>query len=332
MATRKHKGLGRGLDSLIPVQETRPDENKEENIGGGDHSPGVAADHQAGEHAVSAQTVRTIPAGPVKEGNIDGLGIVKMVRIARIEPDRRQPRKNFDKDKLVELADSIRENGLIEPLTVQDDGTHYTLINGERRWRAAKLAGLKEIPCIIKNYDETQKVIISLIDNVQREDLNPIEEAEAYQRLIEEFHMKQEDVAKRVSKDRSTITNLLRLLKLCDEVRYMVAAGQLSMGQARALVPVEDEELQKSLAQKIVAEGMSVREVERLVKSLGKSKTQRKKEQDEALAAIYRDVAEKMNQALGMKVDIKSKGKKGGSLMIQFSSQDELEQLMDKLM
>ena len=245
--------------------------------------------------ATSAKPVEAADK-PASGAEIKGVGTVRLVRVSKIEPDRNQPRKKFNKDSLEELARSIKEHGLIEPLTVQDNGTHYSIINGERRWRACKIAGIREVPVIIKNYDDTQKVVISLIDNLQREDLNPIEEAEAYQRLIDEFQLRQEEVAQKVSK-----------------------------------LPVTDPQQQKALADRIVAENLSVREVERLVKNLGKSKPQ-KKPDDPALEAIYQDIETRLNQSLGMKVAISHKNKNGGKLEIQFTSNDDLEKLMSRLM
>lgn len=310
-AAKKHRGLGRGLDALIPAAE--PEEKNDNTLEDvlSDGANGSSADHAESDS---------------RENN----GI-RNVRITLVEPDRSQPRKKFDKDKLQSLADSIKSKGLLEPILVREKGNRYEIIAGERRWRACKLAGLKEIPVIVKNYDDLERVEVSLIENIQREDLNPIEEAKAYQRLIDEFHLKQDDIAEKVSKDRSSIANSMRLLKLSEEVQNRVAAGALSMGQARALIPVEDETKQIELADKIAAENLSVREVERLVRNLSKE-TRPKKEKDPSLEAIYRDIESKMNSSLGMKVAIKSKGKKSGNLEISFSSQEDLEKLMDKLM
>lgn len=347
MAGKKHRGLGRGLDALIPMAKEKTEDSsaaKPEDgaVASGTTESGNATNEQinpavgkktAGSALSAAAPVKPAEAAdkPASGAEIKGVGTVRLVRVSKIEPDRNQPRKNFNKESLEELAQSIKEHGLIEPLTVQDNGTHYSIINGERRWRACKIAGIREVPVIIKNYDDTQKVVISLIDNLQREDLNPIEEAEAYQRLIDEFQLRQEEVAQKVSKNRSTITNALRLLKLSGDVRDMVAQGILSMGQARALLPVMDPQQQKSLADRIVAENLSVREVERLVKNLGKSKPQ-KKPDDPALEAIYQDIETKLNQSLGMKVAISHKSKNGGRLEIQFTSNDDLEKLMSRLM
>lgn len=347
MAGKKHRGLGRGLDALIPMAKEKTEDSsaskpEEGSEASGTTESGTANNEQknpavgkktAGSALSAAALVKPAEAAnkPASGAEIKGVGTIRLVRVSKIEPDRNQPRKNFNKESLEELAQSIKEHGLIEPLTVQDNGTHYSIINGERRWRACKIAGIREVPVIIKNYDDTQKFVISLIDNLQREDLNPIEEAEAYQRLIDEFQLRQEEVAQKVSKNRSTITNALRLLKLSEDVRDMVVQGILSMGQARALLPVMDPQQQKSLADRIVAENLSVREVERLVKNLGKSKPQ-KKPDDPALEAIYQDIETKLNQSLGMKVAISHKSKNGGRLEIQFTSNDDLEKLMSRLM
>lgn len=196
-----------------------------------------------------------IPAGDkkiTKEENTKGAETV--VKITKVEPNRSQPRKNFDEDALQELADSIKQFGLLQPILVQDKGEYYEIIAGERRWRAAKLAGLKEVPVIIRNYSSQEIVEISLIENIQREDLNPIEEAQAYKRLLTEFNLKQDEVAERVSKSRTAVTNSMRLLKLCDGVQQMIIDDMLSTGHARALIPIEDPELQLQLAQRIFDE------------------------------------------------------------------------------
>ena len=222
-----------------------------------------------------------IPAGDkkiTKEENTKGAETV--VKITKVEPNRSQPRKNFDEDALQELADSIKQFGLLQPILVQDKGEYYEIIAGERRWRAAKLAGLKEVPVIIRNYSSQEIVEISLIENIQREDLNPIEEAQAYKRLLTEFNLKQDEVAERVSKSRTAVTNSMRLLKLCDGVQQMIIDDMLSTGHARALIPIEDPELQLQLAQRIFDEKLSVREVEKLVKSILKPAEEKPKKEE----------------------------------------------------
>ena len=251
-----------------------------------------------------------------------------MVKITKIEPNREQPRKNFDEDALLELSDSIKQFGLLQPILVQDRKTYYEIIAGERRWRASKLAGLKEVPVIIRNYTEQEIVEISLIENIQREDLNPIEEAQAYKRLLTEFNLKQDEVAERVSKSRTAVTNSMRLLKLCDEVQQMVISDMISTGHARAILSVEDPRQQYELAQKIFDEKLSVRDVEKMVRSLGKP-AKEKKAADKSLDVIYEDIQEKLKNTLGTKVAISSKGDGAGRIEIEFYSHEDLDRLVD---
>ncbi len=295
MAAKVKRGLGKGLDAMIPIQET-PASGRD------------GADKAAGS---GAETI---------------------VRITQVEPNREQPRKNFDEDALQELADSIKQFGLLQPILVQDRKTYYEIIAGERRWRAAKLAGLKEVPVIIRDYTEQEIVEISLIENIQREDLNPIEEAQAYKRLLTEFHLKQDEVAERVSKSRTAVTNSMRLLKLCDEVQQMIIDDMLSTGHARALISIEDPEQQYTIAQKVFDEKLSVRDVEKLVKSLNKpDKAKKAAETDKSLDVVYQDIAEKLKQALGTKVDISSKGGGAGKIEIEFYNHDDLDRIIDLL-
>ena len=256
-----------------------------------------------------------------------------IVNITKVEPNREQPRKNFDEDALEELAESIKQFGLLQPILVQDRKTYYEIIAGERRWRAAKKAGLKEVPVIIKNLSEQEIVEISLIENIQRENLNPIEEAQAYKRLLTEFNLKQDEVAERVAKSRTAVTNSMRLLKLCDNVQQMVIEGMISTGHARALISIEDPEQQYNIAQQIFDEKLSVRDVEKLVKNLNKpAKVSSKKETiDKSLEAVYQDIEENLKQKLSTKVSITSKGNGAGKLEIEFYSHDDLERLMDLL-
>ncbi|MDE7321790.1 MAG: ParB/RepB/Spo0J family partition protein [Lachnospiraceae bacterium] len=283
------RGLGKGLDSLIPASSK---ENKE---------------------IKQAETI---------------------VKIAKVEPNRDQPRKNFDEDALQELADSIKQFGLLQPILVQDRKEYYEIIAGERRWRAAKLAGLKEVPVIIRNYTNQEIVEISLIENIQREDLNPIEEAMAYKRLLEEFHLKQDEVAERVSKSRTAVTNSMRLLKLCDGVQQMIIDDMLSTGHARALIPIEDMEVQLQLAQRIFDEKLSVREVEKIVKGVLKPDTNNSKKEEvpQKMQYIYQDIENRLKEKLSRKVEISSKGKNGaGKIEIEFYSNDDLDRLIDSL-
>ena len=258
-----------------------------------------------------------------------------MMDIDKVEPNRKQPRKNFDEDALLELSESIKQFGIIQPLIVQDRKTYYEIVAGERRWRAAKMAGLKEIPVIIKNFSEQEIMEISLIENIQREDLNPIEEALAYKKLLTEFNLKQDEVAERVSKSRTAVTNSMRLLKLNEKVQQMLIDDMLSTGHARALLAIDDQDEQYNLAQKIFDEKMSVREVEKLVKKLQKEKTEKPKEEvkpDQAIEqmkVIYHDLEEKMKGIFGTKVSIASKDMKKGKIEIEYYSPDELDHIMD---
>ena len=292
------RGLGKGLDSLIPnaVGESKSNKADIEN----------------------------------KELKKDNAVPDTLVKITMVEPNREQPRKNFDEDALMELADSIKQFGLLQPILVQDRKDYYEIIAGERRWRAAKLAGLKEVPVIIKNLSEQEIVEISLIENIQRENLNPIEEAQAFKRLLNEFNLKQDEVAERVSKSRTAVTNSMRLLKLCDEVQQMVINEMISTGHARALLAIEDTELQYSVAQKIFDEKLSVRDVEKLVKNINKPEKP-KKEINQSLEVIYRDIEEKLKQSLSTKVAVLSKENGAGKIEIEFYSHEDLDRLVDSL-
>ena len=252
--------------------------------------------------------------------------------INQVEPNKNQPRKEFDEESLKELADSITQHGIVQPLVVTKQDGYYEIIAGERRWRAAKLAGLKEVPVVIKEYTPQEIMEVALIENIQREDLNPVEEAKAYQNLIEEYNLKQEDVAKKVSKNRSTITNALRLLKLPDEILNMLVSGDISGGHARALLSIDDQDKQKKLAARIVKESLSVREVEKLVKEDGKKETKKKQPKKLGQEAIYEDLEEKLTRALGTKVRINRKNANQGKIEIEYYSMDELDTLTGKLM
>lgn len=290
------RGLGKGLDSLIP--------------------------NAVGEAKVKKEAIKE---------NVDEKGGKEtVVKITMVEPNRKQPRKNFDEDALQELSDSIKQFGLIQPILVQDRKDHYEIIAGERRWRAAKLAGLKEVPVIIRNYSEQEIMEISLIENIQREDLNPIEEAQAYKRLLTEFHLKQDEVAERVSKSRTAVTNSMRLLKLCDEVQKMVVDDMISTGHARALISIEDPEEQYLIAQKIFDEKLSVREVEKLVKDLHKP-PKPPKEENKTLQAIYQEISERLKQSLSTKVSVSAKQNGAGKIEIEFYNHEDLERLLERI-
>jgi len=275
---------------------------------------------------------------PDKVGNVETTEEIKkdefMVNINKVEPNKEQPRKNFDEDALLELSESIKQFGILQPLIVQDKNTYYEIIAGERRWRAAKLAGIKEIPIIVKSLTPQEMVEISLIENIQREDLNPIEEAIAYKRLLTEFNLKQDEVAERVSKSRTTVTNSMRLLKLNEKVQQMVVDEMLTTGHARALLAIEDQELQFTAAQKIFDEKLSVRETEKMVKKILKgdlsnnAKENEDAEEKNRLKAIYHDLEEKMKQALGTKVIINYKDKNKGKIEIEYYDSDQFEHLL----
>ena len=256
----------------------------------------------------------------------------KFLNISEIEPNVSQPRKMFDEEQLGELAESIRRYGVLQPLLVQKKGDRYELIAGERRWRAAKLAGFREVPVIVREYTRQQTMEIALIENVQRADLNPIEEAKAYQMLIQEFGLRQEDVAERVAKNRATITNSMRLLKLDERVQEMLIQDRLTGGHARALLSLEDGEKQYQLALKTVENHLSVREVERLVKELLKPKKVKKKaDPDRDMEVFFKDLEEKLKGVMGTKVSINRKDKNKGRIEIEYYSSAELERLIELL-
>ena len=295
MAVKK-SGLGKGLDSLIPKQNVEKKTTK--------------------ETAKTETIVKTV----VKKEEVK-------LRISEVEPNREQPRKKFDEDALIDLADSIKQHGVLQPLIVQKRDGYYEIIAGERRWRAAKMAGLKEIPVIIRDYTDQQIVEISLIENIQRENLNPIEEAMAFKRLLTEFHLKQDEVAERVSKSRTAVTNSMRLLKLDERVQQMVIDEMISTGHARALLAVEDKELQYKLAMKVFDEKLSVREIERMMQLLAKEEKPEKKEPENLF--IYQNIEEKLKSLLGTKVSISHKANNKGKIVIDYYSNDELERIMD---
>jgi len=292
------RGLGKGLDSLIP--------------------------NAVGEAKTKKEAAKETVTEEKKEQET-------LVKITMVEPNRKQPRKNFDEDALQELSDSIKQFGLLQPILVQDRKDHYEIIAGERRWRAAKLAGLKEIPVIIRDYSDQEIMEISLIENIQREDLNPIEEAQAYKRLLTEFNLKQDEVAEKVSKSRAAVTNSIRLLKLSDEVQQMVIDDMISTGHARALLAVEDKDEQYNLAQRIFDEKLSVRDVEKLVKNLHKPEKAPKKTDNKTMEAIYQDIEEKLKQKLSTKVIVTSKGEGSGKIEIEFYNHEDLDRILDMI-
>ena len=308
MAGRKN-GLGRGLDALFP-------ENSSITAGRKQYKNGILEKNDTTE-----------------EGNRNTIGHKKtamIVKISSVEPNVNQPRKQFDEDALLELSESIKQYGVLQPLLVSDKKDYYEIIAGERRWRAAKLAGLKEIPVIVKEFSEQELVEISLIENIQREDLNPVEEAMAYKRLIDEFHLKQDEIAERVGKSRTAVTNAMRLLKLSEKVQQMLIDEMITAGHARAILSIADKEKQESIAMKIFDEKLSVRETEALVKRmLEPPKTAKKSKFSSAEDAIYESLEEKMKSIMGTRVQIHRKKNDKGKIEIEYYSKDELERIID---
>lgn len=295
MSARK-KGLGRGLNTLIPsapIPEKNL-QNKEDNL-----------------INESKNSEMTLP-------------------IHKIEPNPNQPRNQFDEDSLQELADSIQQYGILQPLLVKKKDKYYEIIAGERRWRAAKMAGLEEVPVIIREYDDHEIVEIALIENIQREDLSPIEEAMAYQRLMKEHHLKQDEIAEKVSKSRAAITNSLRLLKLDPRVQNMLEEEMISSGHARALLAIHDGDLQYEIAVKVFDEKLSVRDIEKMVKIMNQPKKEKEKSEDQ-YQFLYKDLEETMKQVLGSKVSIKNKKNNKGKIEIEYYSRDELERIVDMI-
>lgn len=286
------RGLGKGIDTLIP-QNTKA-------------------------------------SGDLSNEGAKGSQAETLININEIEPNKNQPRKRFDEDSLTELAESIKLHGVIQPLIIRKDGKLYTIIAGERRWRAARMAGLKKVPAIIKDYTSREIMEIALIENIQRQDLNPIEEAQAYQNLIDEYHLKQDEVAEKVSKSRAAVTNSLRLLRLTKKVQQMVIDDIISGGHARALLSLEDEEKQEELAMRILDEKLSVREVEKLVKRMQNTKVRKTKseEKPDIDPVFIRDAENRLKEAIGTKVTVNHKNNKG-KIEIEYYSGEELDRILD---
>ena len=296
MTVRKG-GLGRGLDAMISETASKP-------------------------RTTATATKKTVAPKEKKENS------VLKVKLTQVEPNRKQPRKQFDEDALLELAESIKQFGVLQPLLVKQKGDYYEIIAGERRWRASKLAGIKEVPVIVKELTEQETVEISLIENIQRRDLNPIEEALAYKSLIDEYNLKQEEVADRVSKSRTAVTNSMRLLKLAEQVQTMLINEELSMGHARALLSIEKEEVQVETAKAIVERKLSVRETEKLVKAILNPK-QAKLPIPSTNDVVYEKLSDKLKEIMGTKVNINHKKGGKGKIEIEYYSQDELERLLE---
>ncbi len=297
MAVKK-KGLGKGLDSLIVPNRNIEAISKEKSESKKDEDSGKSE---------------------------------QLMKINMVEPNRDQPRKHFEEDALLELADSIKQFGVLQPLLVRKQKDYYEIIAGERRWRAAKLAGLKEVPVIVKEFTEQEIVEIGLIENIQRENLNPIEESMAYKRLMDEFGLKQDEIAERVSKSRTAVTNSMRLLKLDERVQQMIIDDMITTGHARALLAIEDKDFQYELATKIFDEKLSVRDVEKMVKTIKNPKKEKKKKEVKN-DFIYTNLEEKMKEVMGTKVNISSKGKGKGKIEIEYYSDEELERVFDMIM
>lgn len=331
----RRNGLGKGLDSLIPDRNAKNGKNdlKENEIGsfGEKIKSDINTESAVQEKTDDRNDEKISDKENKAEKKNEKEDRVIFLKINQVEPNRGQPRKEFDEDALLELADSIKQYGILQPLLVQQRKEYYEIIAGERRWRAAKLAGLKEIPVIIGEYTNQEIVEISLIENIQRENLNPIEEAIAFKRLLDEFHLKQDEVAERVSKNRTTITNSIRLLKLNEKVQQMIIDDMISTGHARALLAIENKEQQYNIATKIFDEKLSVRETEKLVKALKNPKKTIVKEKTEH-TFIYDDIVEKMKNKIGTKVNINAKTNGKGKIEIEYYSEEELERIFDLIM
>ena len=322
---RKHGGLGRGLDALIPQSAPKTEEVQKKE----DAAEQIPADES--EENVSRETLEEEKEN-IQRDRSERRRRETTLRVSQIEPNRSQPRKTFDEDALEELADSIRQYGLIQPIMVQKREGYYEIIAGERRWRACMKAGLKEVPVIIREYDDQKIMELSLIENLQREDLNPMEEARAYKRLMEEFGLTQEEIAGRVSKSRPVIANALRLLKLDERVQAMVEQGEISMGHARALASVLIPEEQYLIALKIMEEHLTVRDTEKIIKNIGKvPKKKEPVQKDESLERIYRELENRLKSSLGTKVAIHTRGTGGGKVEIDFYTAEDLEKIIDRI-
>lgn len=303
MAARKTGGLGRGLDALIPNKAGGP--SKE-----------------------TAKRTRSTVKKEKTEAQ-EKPAAERLVKISSVEPNLNQPRRHFDEDALMELSESIKQYGVLQPLLVSDKKDYFEIIAGERRWRAAKMAGLKEVPVVVKEFTDQEIVEISLIENIQREDLNAVEEAMAYKRLMDEFHLKQDEIADRVGKSRTAVTNSMRLLKLSAKVQQMLIDEMITAGHARAILAVSDMEKQESLAMRVFDEKLSVRETEKLVKAVLAPPKEKKSHSYSAEDAAYENLEEKMKSIMGTKVLIHRKKNDKGKIEIEYYSRDELERIID---
>ena len=303
----KKSGLGRGLDALFPEKTVQ---SKPKTVKTVKEEKKVAVDTKKSSQQETSNGER-------------------MMKISMIEPNREQPRKKFDEDALQELSESIKQYGILQPLLVSDKKDYYEIVAGERRWRAAKMAGLKEVPVVVKEFSTQEIVEISLIENIQREDLNPVEEAMAYKRLIDEFHLKQDEIAERVSKSRTAVTNSMRLLKLDSRVQQMMVDEMISAGHARAILAISDPEQQYNAAMKVFDEKLSVRETEKLVKSILTPTKKKPVVSNPTEDAIYESLEEKMKGITGTRVFIHKKKNNKGKIEIEYYSRDDLDRIID---
>ena len=303
----KKSGLGRGLDALFPEKTVQ---SKPKTVKTVKEEKKVAVDTKKSSQQETSNGER-------------------MMKISMIEPNREQPRKKFDEDALQELSESIKQYGILQPLLVSDKKDYYEIVAGERRWRAAKMAGLKEVPVVVKEFSTQEIVEISLIENIQREDLNPVEEAMAYKRLIDEFHLKQDEIAERVSKSRTAVTNSMRLLKLDSRVQQMMVDEMISDGHARAILAISDPEQQYNAAMKVFDEKLSVRETEKLVKSILTPTKKKPVVSNPTEDAIYESLEEKMKGITGTRVFIHRKKNNKGKIEIEYYSRDDLDRIID---
>ena len=313
MAGRKN-GLGRGLDALFPDKKTASKENEVKFTAKVEKKTEPAVKVRIKNEKTEAQEK------PAAE---------RLVKISSVEPNLNQPRRHFDEDALMELSESIKQYGVLQPLLVSDKKDYFEIIAGERRWRAAKMAGLKEVPVVVKEFTDQEIVEISLIENIQREDLNAVEEAMAYKRLMDEFHLKQDEIADRVGKSRTAVTNSMRLLKLSAKVQQMLIDEMITAGHARAILAVSDMEKQESLAMRVFDEKLSVRETEKLVKAVLAPPKENKPHSYSAEDAAYENLEEKMKSIMGTKVLIHRKKNDKGKIEIEYYSRDELERIID---
>lgn len=303
----KKSGLGRGLDALFPEKTVQ---SKPKIVKTVKEEKKVAVDTKKSSQQETSNGER-------------------MMKISMIEPNREQPRKKFDEDALQELSESIKQYGILQPLLVSDKKDYYEIVAGERRWRAAKMAGLKEVPVVVKEFSTQEIVEISLIENIQREDLNPVEEAMAYKRLIDEFHLKQDEIAERVSKSRTAVTNSMRLLKLDSRVQQMMVDEMISAGHARAILAISDPEQQYNAAMKVFDEKLSVRETEKLVKSILTPTKKKPVVSNPTEDAIYESLEKKMKGITGTRVFIHRKKNNKGKIEIEYYSRDDLDRIID---